>query len=71
MAIAPDNKRDGIFGIGLNEPLDVELTTLVTNFDCIDKLGHNHFACALHAEAAHVPLLFLAGRFLLPNEDCV
>jgi len=39
MAIAPDNKRNGIFGIGFDEPLDVELSPLVAYFDRVDKLG--------------------------------
>lgn len=71
MAIAPDNKRDGIFGIGLDESLDVELSPLVANFDRIDKLGQNHFAGAIRAETANVSLRFLPGRFLVPDEDCV
>ena len=71
MAIAPDNKRNGIFGIGLDEPLDVEFSPLVANFDRVDKLGQNYFAGAIRAETAHVPLRFLAGRFFVSDEDGV
>ena len=49
MAIAPDDKRDGVFGVGLDEPLDVELAPLVANLDRVDKLGQNHFAGVIRA----------------------
>ena len=49
MAIAPDDKRDGVFGVGLDEPLDVELAPLVANLDRVNKLGQNHFAGVIRA----------------------
>ena len=49
MAIAPDDKRDGVFGVGLDEPLDVELAPLVANLDRVDELGQNHFVGAIGA----------------------
>ena len=49
MAIAPDDKRDGVSGVGLDEPLDVELAPLVANLDRVDELGQNHFVGAIGA----------------------